>query len=68
MVSDWIAQATQDATNSGKKMLVIAKFNNVADFVIIEGRDDDALIMYQGHAIIPLTVWLTRPDSYFFSG
>jgi hypothetical protein len=67
MISDWIAQAVQDATNSGKMMLVIAKFNNVADFVIIDGHDDDALMMYRGYAIIPLTVWLARPDTYFFS-
>jgi hypothetical protein len=67
MISDWIAQATQDAVNSGKLMLVIAKFNNVAEFVIIDGHDDDALMMYRGYSIIPLTVWLARPDTYFFS-
>lgn len=66
MITDWIKQAKQDATNSNKKMLVVAKFNNVADFVIIEGVDEDALMMYQGNSIIPLDKWLEREDSYFF--
>ena len=66
MITDWIKQAKQDATNSNKKMLVVAKFNNVADFVIIEGVDEDALMLYQGNSIIPLDKWLEREDSYFF--
>jgi len=67
LLDDWIKQAKQDATNSGKQMLVIAKFNNVADFVIIEGNDGDALMAYKGNSIVPLELWLTRPETYFFA-
>jgi hypothetical protein len=67
LLDEWIKQATQDAVNSDKLMLVVAKFNNVADFVIIHGKDDDAIIVYKGHSIIPFETWLTRPDTYFFA-
>jgi hypothetical protein len=62
----WIAQAQQDATNSGKKMLVIAKFNNVPEFVIVEDKTD-AFAFYKGYALVALDVWLKRDDGYFFS-
>lgn len=32
----WIAQATQDAINAQKKMLLIIKYNNCDDFVIVK--------------------------------
>lgn len=62
----WLSQAKQDAKNAGKMMLLIVKFNNVPEFVVIEGKDDDAIMYYKDHAIIALDKWLSKPDSHYF--
>ena len=62
----WLAQASQDAKNSGNEFLIIAKFNNVPDFIISEDRTD-AFALYKGYGLVLLTKWLERPDSYFFT-
>lgn len=66
MIEEFIKQAKQDADNSSKEMLVVVKFNNVAEFAIVEGKDDDAVMLLKGHSFIPLDTWLKREDSFFF--
>lgn len=62
----WIEQAKQDAKNGDKAMLVIAKFNGVPEFVIVDGFDPDAFAIYKGYSLIDLANWLKRPDTAFF--
>ena len=62
----WIAQARQDADNSKKKMLVVAKFNGVPEFVIVEESSDRAFAHYRGYSLITLEDWLERGDGEFF--
>lgn len=65
----WIDQAKQDAENAGKSWMVIAKFNNVDEFVIMEPNSapQDKLVMrYKGNDIVPLKGLLDEPDTFFF--
>ncbi len=62
----WIAQAKQDAANAEKAMLVVIKFNNVPEFVIVEGADGEAFATYKGNSLISMDEWLKRDITYFF--
>ena len=64
----WIGQASQDAKNSGKKMLIVVKFNSVPEFVIVrDDPHDKAFAHYRGYSLVTLEDWLTGNDLDYFS-
>lgn len=64
----WLAQATQDSINSKKKMLLIIKYNNVEDFVLVsEPVDNVPVIRYRDYYIIKLNMFIDLPDTNFFT-
>jgi hypothetical protein len=65
----WIAQATQDCLNSGKRMLIIVKYNNQKEFVIVREVPPEikASVGYGDCHILPLATFLAMPDKEFFS-
>jgi hypothetical protein len=63
----WISQAEQDAKNSCKNLMLVVKYNNVDEFVIIRPCDSLKPIMhYKNYDILPLDILLGQPDKYFF--
>lgn len=63
----WIAQASQDATNAGKKMLLIIKYNNCDDFVIVaDSYDVPCFGHYKGYNLYLLSDFLTISIEKFF--
>jgi hypothetical protein len=67
----WIDQAKQDAENAGKFWMIISKFNNVEEFVIIQpgfvSIQPKVVMRYKGSDIVPLKALLTEPDYFFFT-
>jgi hypothetical protein len=65
----WIAQASQDCRNSGKKMAIIIKYNNQKEIVIVESVPPEVAcaVKYQDCAVIPLAVFLAMDDREFFT-
>ena len=64
----WIEQAVQDSKNSNKKMVIIIKYNNVEEFVIVaEPVPGTPTIQYKDYYIVRLSSFLSLPDSYFFN-
>lgn len=65
----WIEQCSRDSTNSGKKMMLIMKYNNVPDMVLFEELPDglSSIINYKQYSIVTLTKVLLLPDNIFFS-
>jgi hypothetical protein len=64
----WIRQAQQDSTNSNRKFMLIIKYNNVEDLVLLkEAVLGSATIAYREYFVVPLTQVLAQPDSVFFS-
>ncbi len=65
----WLVQSNQDANSSGKKMLLIIKYNMVDEFVIvdeaIEGKKPDML--YKHYFIYNLDDFLLQDDNIFFT-
>lgn len=61
----WIQQAQRDANNAGKRMAIIAKFNNVPDFVISDDQRN-AFSRYNQFWMISLSDWLAKADHDFF--
>lgn len=70
-VSDWdswIAQAKQDATASGKEMLLIVKYNRTATIAFV---NPNVMMLppsfsYKGTQAFTLDTVLEMPDSFFF--
>lgn len=64
----WISQATQDAINSKKKLLLIIKYNNVDEFVFIDEQMENKkpIIEYNGLHGYKLSDFLSMEDSYYF--
>lgn len=63
---EWIEQALQDAKNTEKNFLLIIKYNRVKEFVITDDLHINPDIIYKGHAVMPLTEFLSFHDSFFF--
>lgn len=61
----WIEQAQRDANNAGKRMAIIAKFNNVPDFVISDDQRN-AFGRYNQFWMTSLSDWLAKADHDFF--
>jgi len=64
----WIAQASQDAHNAGKHMLVIIKYNGIEEFVILNTLPENVKesFKYKDFFVLPLKLFLSLPDEYFF--
>jgi hypothetical protein len=65
----WIEQAKQDAESAGKTMMIIAKFNNVPEMVVIPKSCKTKAVpamLYKGHHIFLLSDILKEPISHFF--
>lgn len=60
----WISQAEQDASNANREVLLIIKYNNVEEFVLVKGEKSD--LNYKGYRIVPLTDFIENENSYFF--
>lgn len=66
-LDEWLGQAKQDGLNAGKDWLVIVKFNNIDEFVVVAGTHPLAVMSYRGDSIIPLKSFLDQADSLFFA-
>lgn len=69
LFDEWIGQAKQDAENAGKAWMVIAKFNNVDEFVLVQqgiAPQSKILMRYKDADIVPLKKLLEEDDSFFF--
>ena len=63
----WIAQAQQDAQNSGKRMLLIIKYNNVDEIVITESPVPETYHMpYKQYFVASLRAFLAGKDDCYF--
>ena len=69
MWDKWLLQATQDSLKSSKKILLIIKYNNVDELVVVDDEFPDIrlVLKYKGHFVYKLTDLLTLPDSVFFN-
>lgn len=64
----WLSQAEQDAKNSGKKVMLIIKYNNVDEAVFVTDEFPDCTILkYKGYSLLPLESLLSLQDKYFFT-
>jgi hypothetical protein len=64
----WIGQAEQDSKNSGKKMSIIIKYNNVEEIVILSEQVPLVYNMPYKHCfVVLLKDYLKQDDSVFFS-
>lgn len=66
-LDEWIGQAKQDGANAGKEWLVIVKFNNIDEFVVVGGNHPLAVINYRGDSLIPMKAFLDQGDEVFFT-
>lgn len=67
LLDGWIAKAKQDAANSGRKMCLIMKFNNVKETVLLEKLFGNlvAIMTYKGYPIVALETFLAENDDHF---
>lgn len=64
----WISQAEQDSTNANKKMLLIIKYNNCSEFVIVKEEYNIPLITkYKEYNLYLFKDFLTLPEEIFFT-
>lgn len=68
-LDEWLDQAEQDAASSGKKPVVIMKFNNVDEMAVVKELFGDlkAVINYRGYYICSLEDYLAQTDDHFFT-
>ena len=63
----WISQAEQDSKNSGKKMFIIVKYNNVEEVVIVSEQVPLVYNMPYKHCfVVLLKDFLKQDDTVFF--
>lgn len=64
----WLSQAEQDASNSGKKVMLIIKYNNVDESVfVMDEFSDNTILKYKGYSLLTLDYLLLSNDNYFFT-
>lgn len=64
----WLSQAEQDASNSGKDMMLIVKYNNVSELVFLKFSVSDFVeVKYKSYFIYKLSDILTLNDNFFFN-
>jgi hypothetical protein len=66
---DWIGQAKQDCVNSGKKLCIIVKYNNVEEIVILNEClvDIQQYMIYKDCWVITLKDFLSLKDQMYFN-
>lgn len=63
----WLMQAEQDSQNSGKKLMLIIKYNNVDEIAILKEPVPNAFNMpYKEYFVVNLAACLEQDDSIFF--
>ena len=63
----WLEQAEQDSKNSGKRMMLIIKYNNVSEIVILrEPVPNTFNLPYKSYFVADLSAFLAQDDSVFF--
>jgi hypothetical protein len=65
---EWINQSVQDSQSAGKKPLIIIKYNNVPDLILIPDLlpNSQLILTYKGFNLYKLDELLQQPDIYFF--
>lgn len=65
----WLEQAKSDAAKSNRNMLLIVKYNNVPEFVLVDLALEgiECRYQYRGHRVYTLNDFLTLPDSHYFA-
>lgn len=65
----WIKQASQDATNSRKDMLLVIKYNRTTTFVIVDKKQDNVPLagIYKEYFVYTLEDFLEQDDTVFFT-
>lgn len=65
---EWIDQAVQDSQSAGKKPLLIIKYNNVPDLILITDLlpNGHIILTYNGFNLYKLDELMQQPDTYFF--
>ena len=68
LFDEWLIQAKQDSVSANKDFVIICKFNNVSDMVILDKLIGGltSIINYKEYFIISLDSLLKLDDSYFF--
>jgi hypothetical protein len=68
MLDKWIAQGEADAVSASKHMLLITKFNNVPEAVIVNKNVTNLtpVMLYKQYSVIPLEDFLQQPTTFFF--
>lgn len=69
LFDEWIGQAMLDAENAGKSWMVIAKFNNVDEFVLLQegiAPKEKVLMRYKNAELVPLKKLLEEDVGFFF--
>jgi hypothetical protein len=58
----------QDAQSAGKKVLLIIKYNNVPDLVLLADLlpQGNLILHYKGFNLYKLDNLMQQPDTYFF--
>ena len=68
---EWIAQAAQDASSSGKEMLLIIKYNGVDEICVLDHKildtHIDEAVRYKNFFIYRLKDMLQLSDTLFFN-
>jgi len=64
---DWLQQAEQDSQNSGKKMMLIIKYNNIDEIAVLkEPVPDTYNLPYREYFVVNLKACLAQEDHVFF--
>ena len=65
----WLAQALADSEKSAKAMLLIIKYNNVPEFVLVREEIADLTVRYRykNFNIYTLTDFLSKDDTFYFA-
>ena len=69
MIDEWIKKAEQDSINAGKDFMIIMKFNNVVESVVLDKLFGNlvSVMNYKKYFIVKLEDLLAQDDSHFFS-
>jgi hypothetical protein len=67
-IDEWIKQCEHDAKQANKKVLVIMKFNNVPEMVVVDKGSVplEPIIVYKDYWLLPLDKFLELADHFFF--
>lgn len=65
----WLEQAKSDAAKSSRNMLLIIKYNNVPEFVLVDLELEglECRYLYRGYRVYTLADFLTLPDCHYFA-